>query len=236
MSGYAPIYPLAGMPAASDLMTPDTVQRFQLGMVCEAIDPYFGYGKFMYLKAAAIQAVGSVVTVDENFTATAVSNALVNVAFPVLVARQNMAANTFGWYMAEGMGPIRALVALGIGAQVGLSGTAGAITTWAAGKQILGMQVLQAGGYSITKANVSTQNGSTIIQVPNVEGLFVGMGVTGTGIPASTTIAAVDTSGRAITVSNASTATGVITMTCLYTSGAYVLGRFNSPHTQGAIT
>lgn len=231
MSGYASIYPVAGMPATSDLMTPDTTQRFPLGMVCEAVDPYFGYGKFIYAKAVAAQVPGNLVTLDETFTATA-SAPTANSGFPIAVCRQNVPINGYCWYMTEGMGPVKTANSIATGAAIGL-GTAGLAGTNSAGKQVLGMQCLQASAFTIIKANASTQNGSPTIQVPNAEGLFIGLALSGTGVGAGT-IASIDPSGRAVTSTANSTATGVITLTGTYTG--FLLARWNSPHVQGAIT
>ena len=228
MSGFAPVSPAAGITPVADLFVPDTTQRWPLGMVIDAVDTYFGWGRFIYLKAVAAQVPGNLVTIDETFTATAVASTA-NTGWPLAVCRQNVGTAAFCWYQIEGMAPIKTANSIATGTAVGL-GTAGIAGTLANGKQILGMHVLQASTFTITKANSTTTNGTAIIQVPNVDGLWVGLTLSGTGVGAGT-ISSIDPSGRFITNSANSTATGSVTVTGTYTN--FLLCRFQNPHVQG---
>jgi hypothetical protein len=201
-------------------------------MVNDAIDPYFGYGRFVYLKAVAAQVPGTMVSWDNTFIATALPSTAAlgrNVAF----AAQNFAINTFGWYQLEGLAPLTTSAAVTAGAAVYI-GTAGNLTgTLAAGKNILGVNVTQIGTFTITKANAALQSGSPVIGVQSVDGLFVGLTLSGTGVGAGT-ISSIDPSGRFITSTANSTATSSVTLTGTYTN--YCLANFVAPFAQGNIT
>ncbi|MEA3209118.1 MAG: hypothetical protein QOE70_2175 [Chthoniobacter sp.] len=58
-----------------------------------------------------------------------------------------------------------------------------------------------------------TTTGSTTVSVPSTSGLVIGQAVTGTGIPAGATIAALDVPNNTITLSAAATATGRVVAT-----------------------
>lgn len=232
MPGYAPIHPVVGAQPFNTIFTPDTTQRWQLGMMMDAVDPYFGYGRFVYGKAVAAQVPGTLVTLDNTFTATVLPSTA-NLGTPVFAAAQNFAINTFGWYQMEGLCPITTSAAVVAGATVYI-GTAGNLTaTLAAGKNILGVRVNQIATFTITKANAQTQAGSPVIGVQSTDGLFVGMALSGTGVAAGT-ITLIDSSGRFITNTANSTATGSITLTGTYTG--YCLAGINAPFAQGNIT
>jgi len=63
-----------------------------------------------------------------------------------------------------------------------------------------------------TKLVGATTNGSAVVTLATTTGLTSGNGVTGTGIPGSTTISSVD-SATQITLNNAATATGRVQLT-----------------------
>lgn len=230
MPGYAPVHPITGVQPFNEMMTPDTTQRWTLGQVCDAVDAYFGYGRFVYGKAVAAMNPGRLVFPSEVWTMTDLPNtALLGRNF--YVCRQVMAINTFGWFQCEGTTPIQTANSVATGVSVGIA-AAGQGGTLAIGKQLLGYYNAQASTFALTKTNSNTQNGSAVISVPNVDGLFYGLTASGTGI--SGTIIYIDASGRSVTLSANATATGVITATFTYTG--FLLGVINAPHSQGAIT
>jgi hypothetical protein len=69
--------------------------------------------------------------------------------------------------------------------------------------------------------------------VQSVDGLFVGLTLSGTGVGAGT-ISSIDPSGRFITSTANSTATSSVTLTGTYTN--YCLANFVAPFAQGNIT
>lgn len=228
---YTPLQGLVGNQQPIDIFVPDTTQRFPLGMYQDMVDEYYGWGTFVYGKAAAAIAVGILNYMDENWLATATPNTA-NTGYPIYCSRANMAINTFGWFQVAGQYPMKATASVAAGAAIGLTG-AGTVGANSAGKQILGVRVVRPGTATIVIAGVQTINGSPIIQVPNVAGLFVGLAASGAGIAAST-ISAIDSSQNKLTLSANCTATGSVSATFTYTGFLGVQANF--PFVQGAIT
>lgn len=93
-----------------------------------------------------------------------------------------------------------------------------------------------------TTFTANTLNGSGKVVVPSgYDGAFLGMALSGTGIPASTVVAKLDPDGRTIYTGSAigtlgdknATATGVITLTGTYTG--YGAGYIQYPSTSSAV-
>jgi len=106
------------------------------------------------------------------------------------------------------------LQALGtsVGASASLIGTANASysePSWSIADELFDTYALGL-GYTGTLASVT--NSTTTVGLTTTAGLLVGQGVTGTGIPANTTIAAI-TPGTGITLSAAATTSGTPTLT-----------------------
>lgn len=236
MPGYAPIHPVVGVQPFNELLIPDTVQRNQLGMVVDAVDPYFGYGRFIYLKSGGSMNPGRLVIISDQTFVTADLGNTANLGHPFAVARSvYSAASQFGWFQFEGVTPVQTAASVAAGVAVGI-GAAGQAGTNSAGKQLLSTRVLQPSTFTLTKTGVLAPFGNTTqIQVPNVDGLFYGLAVSGTGIAGSTTITGIDTSGRFFTVNNAVTAP-LTTVTVTFTYTGFLLVHINNPFGQGAIT
>jgi len=235
MPQYASKYGTVGEGPMADIFAPDTIQRFVLGSQQDAVDPYFGYGRFIYLKYPASQAVnpGRLLSVVDQTFLTADLPSTAGLGYPFVVARQVCASSAtaqYGWFQIEGVCPLQVNASVAAGVVIG-NAAAGVGGTNTAGKQLLGVKVLQPSTFNLTKA-ANTVNGSAVIGVSNVDGLFVGLTISGTGV--SGTILSLDPSGRFITLSANATATGAITATFTYTG--FVLAHISCPFTQGAIT
>lgn len=238
MPGYAAIHPVVGTPPFSDLFVPDTSsgpyatgQLFPAGMVVDAVDPYFGWGRFIYLKAGAAENPGRLVMISDQTFVTADIPNTANTGYPIAVCRQVMAQNAWGWYQTEGLCPVQTAASVAQGVAVGI-GAAGKAGTNSAGKQILNSRVIQASTFTLTKTG-TTMIGKQL-SLPNISGLFVGIAVSGTGVAASSTIASIDPSGRFVTLNNDMTAVGTVTITFTYTN--FLLMSVNAAFVQGAIT
>lgn len=237
MTGYVNLNGNVGAGPLNDITNPaDVVKKFPLGMVADGLDPYFGYGKFLYLQFPLSQAVGVgrllMISDQTMVTADAPSTALQG--FPVVVSRQaciSAATPQYGWFQNEGITPIQMNATVLAGAAVGIA-AAGVGGTNVAGKQLLNARNLQPNTFAISKANTSTQNNSAVIQVPSTDGLFLGLTASGTGI--SGTIIGLGANGRDVTLSAPATATGVISATFTYTG--FGLVHISNPFAQGAIT
>lgn len=237
MSGYVPVNPALGFAPFTELTSPDITsgansdgKRFPAGMVMDGVDPYFGYGRFIYLKAGAIENPGRLLTiVDQTFVTTDLANTA-GLGYPFVVCRQVMPLSAWGWYQFEGVCPIQTANSVAAGVVVGIGG-AGQAGTNSAGKQLLNTKVLKASTFTLTKQG-TTQNGSKKIIVTNVDGLFVGLTPSGTGIAAGT-IESIDPGGLAFNNSAVSTASATVTVTFTYTG--FLLVHINCPFGQGAI-
>lgn len=237
---YSAINTFAGTQPFNDWFTPDTTQRHVLGTKVVAVDPFWGLGTFMYVKSADAILKGSLVMWDESYNGALLPSTALQ-GFPFGVAMAPMASGVYGWVQLEGRAVYKtnATVAADTAIAVAAAGIAG---TLAAGKQLVNVRnrVAATGTKTFT---VNTQNGTNVLFAPNgYDGAFLGMALSGTGIPASTVVAGLDPDGKRIYTGSAigtfgdknSTATGSITLTGTYTG--YGSGVINNPFAQGAIT
>lgn len=216
------------------LMETDTVQNWPFGAIVRAYDPIHGYGEFTYLQGVASTLAGSVVTYNQLTGVTTLAAATANASLPVAIALAPTVANLFGWYQISG-------VALAINNATAAAGNAfqkatGQLGSAAvAGTQILGMQILVANGTTFTKTG-TTRNGSTEVYFSNLDGVYVGLPISGTGIPGGTTVAAGynnSPNGRnssagsatSLIMSAAATADGTVTVTFTRTNFSLVGGQ-----------
>src|SRR5712664_2332763 len=130
---YAALNTPAGNQPFNDWFVPDTTQRFALGTKIQAVDPYWGWGEFVYAKASGAIVPRLLCVFDDKFLAVGMPNAA-NQGFPAAVAMGNMATLTFGWFMTAGVTPIVASATVAADASVGLTGV-GTIGAFVAGKQ-----------------------------------------------------------------------------------------------------
>lgn len=238
---FAALTPLAGTQPFNDWFTPDTTQRQALGTVVPAVDPFWGYGEFMYLKSNDAILKGSLVMWDEVYQAALLPNTA-NQGFPFGVAMAPMASGKFGWVQIAGLAVYKTNATVAADAAIGI-GAAGIAGTLANGKQLNGVRNRLAATATKTFANTVTTNGTNILFVPNgYDGAFLGMALSGTGIPASTVAAGLDPDGHRIYTGSAigtfgdknSTASGAITLTGTYTG--FGAGQILYPEAQGQIT
>jgi|KBSMisStandDraft_5_1062788.scaffolds.fasta_scaffold12093_6 hypothetical protein len=237
---FSAINGFAGTQPFNDWFTPDTTQRHVLGTKVVAVDPYWGLGTFMYIKSADAILKGSLVMWDETFNGALLPNTA-NQGFPLAVAMAPMASGVYGWVQLEGRAVYKTNATVAADTAIGIT-AAGIAGTLAAGKQLVGVRNRVA-ATGTTTVTALTQNGTNVLYcAKGYDGFFLGMALSGTGIPASTVVAGLDPDGRRIYTGSAigtfgdknSTATGSITLTGTYTG--YGSGVINYPYAQGAIT
>lgn len=236
---YAPIFPITGSTPFNDWFVPDTTQRHPLGLRVMALDPYWGFGEFMYAKSADAVIKGSVVIWDFDMSLVLIPSTTLQ-GFPFGVAMAPMASGVYGWIMVAGLAVYKTSATVAADANVAIA-AAGVVGASATGKQLLGVRNQKAATATKT-VTAGTQSGNNVLTTNGYDGFFLGMALSGTGIPASTVVAALDPDGRRIYTGSAigtlgdknSTATGSITLTGTYTG--YGAGQINHPHAQGAIT
>jgi hypothetical protein len=238
---FAAIPDVVGSQPFNDWFAPDTTQRQPLGQTVTAVDPYWGFGEFMYIKSNDAILKGSLVTVGT--APTYLGTLLPSTAgqgFSFGVAMAPMASGTYGWIQVSGACVYKTNATVAADTAVAVA-AAGIVGTLAAGKQLLNCRNVKAATATVT-VTANTQNGTGVLFCPQgYDGLFLGIALSGTGIPASTVVAALDPDGKRVYTGSAigtlgdknSTATGQITLTGTYTG--YGQGIIMRPFAQGQI-
>jgi len=229
---FASIDGLAGTQPFNDWFAPDTTQRHQLGLRTTACDNFWGGADFMYVKSTDAILKGSVVMWDEAFNAVLLpSTALQGFAFGVAMAP--MASGTYGWVQLSGRAVYKTNATVAADAILAVA-AAGILGATATGKQVLGIRNrISATGTKVLTG--TTKNGSSVLKFTDgYDGFFLGMALSGTGIPASTVVAKLDPDGRTVmmgsaigTVDKLATADGTVSVTGTYTG--YGSGVLNHP-------
>lgn len=208
----------------NDWFLATTDQRHALGLELGAVDPYWGTGRFIYIKSNDAILKGSLVTWDEAYLGTLLPSTA-GQGFQFGVAMNAIASGSYGWLQICGrcVYKTNATVAADTAVAVAAAGIAG---TLANGKQLLNTRNRVGATGTKTFANTQTTNGTNVLLVTQgYDGAFLGMALSGTGIPASTVVAGLDPDGKRIYTGSAigtfgdknSTATGLITLTGTYT-------------------
>lgn len=236
---FAPITPVAGITPFNDWFVPDTTQRWGLGMTVRALDPYWGFGDFMYIKSGDTLVKGSLTVIDSAYSGVLLPSTTLQ-GFPFGVNMYPMVSGVYGWMQVAGLVVWKTSATVAADAAVAIA-AAGVVGASATGKQLVNVRNLRSATATKT-VTAGTTNGSMVLTTSGYDGFFVGMALSGTGIPASTVVAALDADGRRIYTGSAigttgdknSTATGSITLTGTYTG--YGAGFIMYPFAQGAIT
>lgn len=236
---FAPLN-FAGPTPFNDWFTPDTTQRMQLGTVIQAVDPYWGYGEFMYIKSNDAIIKGSLVIVGTfpTFLGTLLPSTA-SLGAPFGVAMAPMASGTYGWIQLSGCAVYKTSATVAADAAVGI-GSAGMIGAYSTLKGMVNVHNLKA-ATATTTVTAGTTTGTGVLTTGGYDGFFLGMALSGTGIPASTVVAGLSSDGRTILTGSAigtfgdknSTATGTITLTGTYTG--YGAGMIMRPSTSSAV-
>ena len=239
-------------PRLLDFGVSDSTQRMAVGtpLLAAGTDfsttasvPNWGECELVYVRYASATVIdpGRLLHVDKNFTILDMPNTA-NTGRPVLVALSRFTAGDtnvqYGWAIRAGICPVQYSVAATTGA-VYFAAAGQATPTLTAGKQILNATCLIAAAGSFTRT-VQTLNGSSKVRMSNVAGVFVGQAISGTGIPASSVVSAIDPSGTAVTIGSAvgtpvaATATGSVTGT--FTHTGFGICQLDRAFVQGNIT
>lgn len=235
---FAPISSFAGPQPFNDWFAPDTTQRHALGTVVDAVDPYWGQGRFLYVKSADAILKGSVVMWDESHNAALLPSTALQ-GFPWAVAMAPMASGTYGWVQTAGRAVYKTNATVAADAIVAIA-AAGILGATATGKQLIGVRN-RVSATGTKTASAQTTLGSYVLKTDGYDGFFLGMALSGTGVPASTVVAKLDPDGRTIYMGSAigtvgdkiATATGTITLTGTYTG--FGSGIINNPTTMVAV-
>lgn len=220
----------------------DTTARHLPGRIAQAVDPYWGGGEFIYVKAGgSIRQFGIVVITPSIasgqavYTATEVPNTA-NLGRMVGIATVSAASGDYLWVQIGGLTPVNcsASVAADTAFGIAAAGQGGAIAN---GKQLVNARVMIAAAATVAKAGCTANSGSTKLRVPNADGWFAGAYLSGTGIAAATTVSDIDPSGTVVTLSAATTAAVAGTVTATYNNATvyYNVAHINRPFAQGQV-
>lgn len=215
------------------------------GFVRAFTDPWWGFGEFVYARAAGVIPTFALCITTPVFDSALnsyrydciVAPNTANLARSVMVATKTMASGDYGWFQISGLTPLSCTASVAADTSFGIT-AAGQCGAVAAGKQILNARNMIAAAATVAKTNCTSASGSTVIQVPNSDGWFVGAYLSGTGVGASAIISAISPDGRTVTATVASTAAISGTVTATYNNATiyYNVVHLNRSFAQGAIT
>lgn len=179
---------------------------------------------------------GQAYTIDKDFAATLLTTANsprgTSVGFSQVYQASNLAGTYYLWLQIKGHGPSAAIASSAANALAETSATGGSVnynnTPTATTKKIVGLYLLQA-SQTFTGTLVNGSPVITLVPGTSITDISLGAAISGTGIPASTTIISIvkSTNGSTYTItmsanataSNAGvtvTAVGVITADILF--------------------
>lgn len=197
------------------------------GSIVQAYDRVFGMAEFVLAYGVASLAIGDACRIGDAYATTrTVAGTRGRVGI-------SMAANTdtaaLSWFCIQGAVPCNVAAATAANAPLNMTATPGSLDdAVVAGDGLSGAASATAQSATVTTKTCNTVNGDTYLLVPDIEGLYVGQAVSGTGIAASTTISAIGYGGlmlglqgpRAgyIQLNNAMNATGRNTITFAHPS------------------
>lgn len=269
---YGPLFPYAGarplqeyFQGANDVGNPDfgggyngpggTPTFMPSGCIVPGFDNYWGGVEFMYCLFSTTVAPWAACTVKPalangkfGFVAAAVANTA-NQSRPIGFAIAPMAAGQYGWIAVSGLIPVLSGASIATDTPMGIT-AAGVLGASSAGKEIENLVNVLPATTTVVKANASITAGSPIIQFTGnntIDGLFIGVALSGTGIPANAVVQTIDPDGRRITMSTGpgvagavlnATISGGISVTGTYNDGTnfYNCAQINRPFCQGRIT
>lgn len=245
MPGFASYGAGAGNYGVNYFQTPDTTQREVLGTIVTAVDPVWGGVEVIYARAAntirqfgvcILRSVWDATAGGWRVDASEVANTA-NQGCNLAIAMASMTVGQYGWFVITGTVPINCTASVAANAALGIA-AAGQGGANSAGKQILNAVCSAPASTAIAKTNCTAASGSRALQVPNSDGWFPGLYLSGTGIAAGTTVVAIDPSGRFVTLSADTTAVVNGTVTGTYNNGTvyYNVAQVSRPFAQGAIT
>lgn len=204
---------------------PDATPTFTNGATVDAVDNYFGPGRFIYMQANAAISKFSLCTILPALSGAApfqyviqagpVANTA-NLGLPACVAMQAMTTGQWGWFATSGTVPVWCSASLAAGSKVGIvaAGQGGTLT---GGKMVEGAVVVAPATTTVVKANSQSVVGNLgQVLLQNTDGLFSGVAVSGTGITGGTLVSSFQSDMRTIGLSANATAAVAGSLTFTY--------------------
>ena len=221
---------------------PDTNRRHRTGLTLTTESRYWGDQEVIYVRANGAIRQGGLCVITLTLTggiwrwdASEVPNTA-NLGQSVYVAMTAMTDGQFGWVLNFGLAPINSTASIAANTAFGIT-AAGQVGAVSAGKQILNARVIAPATSTVAKT-CTANSGSTQLFIPNADGWFSGIYLSGTGIAAGTTVTDIDPSQNIVTLSAATSAAVNGTVTGTYNNGTvfYNLAFVDHPFAQGQIT
>lgn len=222
---------------------PDLIARHQTGLITTFADNYWGGLEAVYVRATGtIRQFGLVCLIPTlvgglwRYDASEAPSTA-NIGKACYVAAVSATVGQFFWVVHAGLIPINSSV--NIAADTGFANTsvgqAGAVV---ASKSVLNGRIIAPSTQTVAKTGCTGNSGSTRLAVPNGDGWFAGVYLSGTGIAAGTTVVDIDPSATYVTLSAAMTAAVNGTVTATYNNGVvfYNIAHIDRIMLQGPIT
>jgi len=196
---FAPITPYAGVQPFNDWFDCDTTQRAPLGTAVDAVDPFWGQGRFIYLKSNDAILKGSAVFWDESHNAALLPSATLQ-GFPFAISMTTAPSGEYFWAQTQGRAVYKTNATVAADGILAIA-AAGILGATATGKQVLGIRNRKSatGTETLTNGNIIT--GQAQIFFPGgYDGAFLGAAITGsvTGIPASSIVVKLGSDGKTV--------------------------------------
>lgn len=202
------------------------------GQVVEAMDGVFGTAQFVLAYGVASLAIGDAVAFKAGWATVrtvAATRGLVGIS---------MAANTdsaaLSWFCIRGMVPGKAAT-MAVDLPLYSTATAGSLSSTVTATQgATGAASVLAASGTVTTKSIRQKNASVFIDLPDVEGLYVGQAVTGTGVGASAVIVSIGQGG--VMLGAPSPGRNTIEVSVASTADNQVTGTFAHPSTFGTVS
>lgn len=258
MTMAATQYPLIGVQPACNSSaigvevantTVGYVPLIAVGTIIKVSDPYWADLEVIRLQIPAASAaifVGTLSVLGATYAYLPLPFAS-NQGVTVCASLNNIPFNAsfvqYAWFVIGGRYVFNSTASVAAGTLIGIAaaGQAGANSI---SKELVNTNVVLAATTTVVKP-ANLRNGFSTFTVSNSDGLFVGLALSGTGIPASTSIGAIDAAGTTVsmvavgtTTPVSATATGLQTVTATYNDATrfWNVVTMSRPFAQGAIT
>lgn len=197
------------------------------GQTLIATDPIYGECEFILAYGVASLGARDAVRIGDGYATTRTTT---GIRGRIAIS---MSANTdtagLSWFAVRGIVPVNVAAAVAANTPAYATATTGALDdAVVAGDTVVGATFCTAQGATIRTQTINTVNGSPLITVNDLAGLYVGMAVSGSGVPGATVISAIGLGGLMlgsqgpmnyqIQLSNNCTVTGQATGTFAHTS------------------
>ena len=245
---YAFVDQVAGYPAIEQVVAaPTNLKDLNIvpGFLAQVIDPVFGPGEAVFMRAGAGIRLGGLCmplpvwdatnqTYREDIIEVTNTTLLGRPAY-IYLGNTALTAGQYGWFLTSGIAPVNSAASVAIGVAIGI-GAAGQAGTLATGKALLGATVVAAATATVAKTGTGASGDNVIYFPSGTQGMFAGQYASGTGVGSAAIVSAVFPDRVTVTVVNSAAIAGTVTMTNNNSTIFYNTVHINRPIFQGPIT